>query len=128
MHIHMSLLFWISFPSRSSQSTSSTSSTHRVSSLSDTAGSHQLSILNIVVEICQSQSPSLSHSPLSPWCPYVSSLCLCLYFCFANKIIYIIFPNSTKPEKFNDYVPLEIQFHFIVFSLKVWLQDNFFFS
>ena len=25
--------------------------------------------------------------PLSPWCPYVCSLHVCLYFCFANKII-----------------------------------------
>ena len=27
--------------------------------------------------------------PLPPWYPYVCSLHLCLYFCFANKIIYI---------------------------------------
>ena len=26
-----------------------------------------------------------------PWCPYVCSLPLCLYFCFANKIIYTTF-------------------------------------
>ena len=32
--------------------------------------------------------------PLSPWCPYVSSR-LCLYFCFADKIIYAIFVDST---------------------------------
>ena len=30
-----------------------------------------------------------------PWYPYICSLCLCLYFCFANKIIYIIFLDST---------------------------------
>ena len=29
-----------------------------------------------------------------PWYPYICSLCLCLYFCFANKIIYIIFLDS----------------------------------
>ena len=29
-------------------------------------------------------------SPLPPWYPCVCSLHLCLYFCFANKIIYTI--------------------------------------
>ena len=48
-----------------------------------------------IVYICQSQSPSSSHPPnplpFPPWYPYIFSLCLCLYFCFANKIIYTIF-------------------------------------
>ena len=29
--------------------------------------------------------------PFPSWYPYICSLCLCLYFCFANKIIYTIF-------------------------------------
>ena len=29
--------------------------------------------------------------PSPPWYSYICSLCLCLYFCFANKIIYTIF-------------------------------------
>ena len=29
------------------------------------------------------------------WCPYVCSLLLCLYFCFANRFICIIFLGST---------------------------------
>ena len=33
--------------------------------------------------------------PFSPWYPYVCSLCLCLYFCYADKFICIIFPDST---------------------------------
>ena len=41
--------------------------------------------------ICQSQSPNSSHHhpcpALPPWCPYVSSLHLCLYFCLANGFI-----------------------------------------
>ena len=37
--------------------------------------------------ICQSQSLNSSYLPFPPWCLYVYSLCLCLYFCFANKII-----------------------------------------
>ena len=34
-----------------------------------------------------------SPRPRFPWCPYTCSLCPCLYFCFANKIIYTIFPR-----------------------------------
>ena len=30
---------------------------------------------------------------LPPWHPHICSLCLCLDFCFANKIIYTIFPG-----------------------------------
>ena len=33
--------------------------------------------------------------PLPPWNPQVCSLYLCLYFCFANKIVFIIFLDST---------------------------------
>ena len=44
--------------------------------------------------ICQSQSLNLSYLPFPPWCLYVYFLCLCLYFCFANKII------STLKEHF----------------------------
>ena len=29
--------------------------------------------------------------PPPPWYPYVCSLCLCLYFCFVNKIVYTNF-------------------------------------
>ena len=48
-----------------------------------------------VVYMCQSQSPNSSHSPFSPWCPYVCSLYLCLYFCFADRFICTIFLDST---------------------------------
>ena len=45
---------------------------------------------SVIVYICQSKLPV--HPTLSPlffpWYPYVCSLHLCLYFCFANKIIY----------------------------------------
>ena len=53
------------------------------------------------VSMCQSQSPNLSHLPLvygtkvqvpfPAWYLYVCSLHLCLYFCFASKVIYTIF-------------------------------------
>ena len=83
--IHISTLFWISFPFRSPQSTEQ-------SSVCYTVGSHQLPILYIVVYICHFQSPNSSHLP---WYPYVYSLPLCLYFCFTNKFICIIFLDST---------------------------------
>ena len=58
-----------SHPSRSSQST-------KLSSLCYTAGSHQLSILHMAVNIRESQSPNSSPSPY----PQVHSLVsLCLY-------------------------------------------------
>ena len=46
----------------------------------------------LIVYIVQSQSHSSSHPcAFSPWYPYICSLHLCLYFSFANKIIYTIF-------------------------------------
>ena len=33
--------------------------------------------------------------PFLSWCLYICSLCLCLYFCFANKFISAIFLDST---------------------------------
>ena len=58
----LSPLFQTSFPFRSPQSTEQ-------SSLCYTIGSHQLSILYIVVYICQSQSPNSSYPPFPPWYP-----------------------------------------------------------
>ena len=65
-------------------------------------GKPQLSILYILVYICQSQSPDSSHhhhhpppTTFPPWCPYICSLHLCLYFCPANRFICTIFLDST---------------------------------
>ena len=38
--------------------------------------------------------------------PYVHSLCLCLYFCFANKFICIIFLDSTNKQYYMIFVLL----------------------
>ena len=54
-----------------------------------------LSVLYLVVYICQSQSPNSFQPPFPPWYLYICSLHLCLYFCFANKIIFNIFLEST---------------------------------
>ena len=74
-HIHVSALLWISFPSRSPQST-------KESSLCCTICSHQLSILYIVSQ-CICVSLSLPTHPVL-FSPLVS-ICLCLYLCFANN-------------------------------------------
>ena len=59
IHMHISTLFQILFPYRPLQSTEQ-------SSLCYTVGPYQLSILYIVVCICQSQSPNLSLCPFLP--------------------------------------------------------------
>ena len=62
-------------------------------SLCCTLGSRESSTLYIVSVVIH-VNPSLPVPPtflLSPWCPYIGSLCLCVYFYFANKIVYINF-------------------------------------
>ena len=44
---------------------------------------------------------------LPPWYPYICSLCLCLYFCFANKFICIIFLDSTYKGYYMIFVFLQ---------------------
>ena len=48
---------------------------------------HSISCVNMSIPISQ----FLASLSFPPWYPYVCSLRLCLYFYFANKIIYIIF-------------------------------------
>ena len=36
--------------------------------------------------------------PVPSWYPHVCSLCLCLYFCFADKFTYTIFPLEKEME------------------------------
>ena len=83
-------LFWISFPFRPPQGTEE-------SSLCNTVGSHLLSSLYTVstVCICQCQSPNLSHPSFPRLGPYICSLCLCFYFCFANRFICTVFLGFT---------------------------------
>ena len=74
-----------------------------------TAGSYYLSILYILVYICQSQTPRSSHHhhptpAFPPWYPYVCSLHLCLYFCLANRFICTIFLDSTYMRQYMIFV------------------------
>ena len=52
-------------------------------------------LLHTVVYTCQSQFPNSYHPPFPAWCPYTCSLCLCLYFCFANRFLCPTFLDST---------------------------------
>ena len=94
IHIYIYPLFlWISFPFRLPQSVEQ-------SSLCYTVGSHQLSVLYIVVYICQSHIVYISQSQIHPTSlPFLVALCLLStsmsHFCFANKFICTIFLDST---------------------------------
>ena len=84
--------------------------------------------LYIVVYICQSQPPHSSLPQLPFWCPYildalsvcspsVCSLCLCLYLCFANKLICTIFLDFTYKQYYTIFV--------FLFLTYFTLYDNF---
>ena len=79
--LHVAPLVWISFPFRSSQSAEFPELCSRLS----------LVIYTVDSMYKRDISASLSQfiPPLSAGCPYICSLCL--YFCFANKIIRTIF-------------------------------------
>ena len=80
-------LFFFTFPFRSSQSPEQNSLGHRVGFLE----------LPVCTQYCIYANLSLPvHPTLSspPWCPYICSLCLCLYLCFASKIICTVFLES----------------------------------
>ena len=51
------------------------------------------SINNVYMSMPVSQF--LPPHPFPAWYPYICSLCMCLYFCSAYEIIYIIFLDST---------------------------------
>ena len=53
--------------------------------------SFPLSVLYMVMYVLECYSFHLPHPLLSPLCPQVSSLCLCLYSCPANRFIDTIF-------------------------------------
>ena len=53
----------------------------------------------------QSQSPNSSHPrTFAPLVSNVCSLCVCLYFCFAYKIIYTIFLDPTYMHSYIIFV------------------------
>ena len=86
-HTIQSLIF--GFPSHLSH--------HRALSsfLCYTVGFHWLSMLYIVAYTCRSQSPNPAYPSPSLLGIHTFVLCLCFYFCFANKIINIFSLYST---------------------------------
>ena len=86
--LHMYPLFKISFSFRSSQSTEQ-------GSLCQGRFSLLIYFICTVAYTCQFQYPNSSHPPFPTWCPYIWSLCVCFYFCFANRFICTIFLDCT---------------------------------
>ena len=72
------------------------------------AGSHHLFTLYIVGYIYV--NPSLPIHPTSSpaSCPYICSLCLCLYFCFASKFISTIFFSRFQICTLMDDISLSV--------------------
>ena len=77
----------LSHPSRLSQST-------KLISLCYAVASHQLSVLQLVVYICQCYSLTMSQPPLPPRCPQVRSQHLHLYSCPTTRFMSTIFLDS----------------------------------
>ena len=86
IYTHLSPLFWTSFSFRSPQSTEQSSLYYMV-------GSQQLSVLYIVVYICQSQSSNLSQAHL-PFGIRTFVLYICVLISALHKTIYTIFLDS----------------------------------
>ena len=86
-YTHIPSFFWISFPFRSLQSIA-------CSSLYCIIGSHQLSILYIVVYICQSQSPNFSHPSIPCWCSCFFSTSVSLFLLCKQIHLYHFFQIS----------------------------------
>ena len=97
MHIHISPLFWISFPFMSPQITEQ-------SSLCYTVSPYQSFIIYVVVCIGQSQSLNPLHS-LPPWYPFVLYICVSISF-LSNKFIYMIILGSTHMHSYTMFVSL----------------------
>ena len=111
IHIHISPLFWISFPFRSPQSIEQSSLCYKQVLISYLFYTQQC--------ICQSQSPNHPTPPYPPWCPYICSLHLCLYVCFADMLICIIFLDSIYKRYYTIFVFLFLTYFTLYDSLQV---------
>ena len=52
-------------------------------------------------------------------CPYICSLCLCFYFCFADKSIGIIFLDSTPKRYYTILVFLFLAYFHLYYNRQV---------
>ena len=98
--------------SRSSQGT-------ELISLCYAATSHQLSILHLVVYICQCCSVTTSQPPLLPLCPQVCSLRLRLYSCPDTRFISTIFLDSIYLHQHTVFVFLFLTYFTLYDRLQV---------
>ena len=89
IRIRVSPQFWISFPFRAPRSIEQTSLCH-ADSVFALVTCFIYSGVYVSIPVSRFNPPSPT-----PWCPYVCSLYLCLYFCFANRFICTISLDST---------------------------------
>ena len=92
--IHMSPLSWASLPTQTPSYLSRLSQSTRLSSLCQTADSHWLCILHMVMYMFPCYCLNSSHPCPPTLYPQVSALCLYLYCCPANRFINTIFLDS----------------------------------
>ena len=92
--IHVSPSSWTSLTPPTPSHSSGLSQSTYLSSLSQTANSHWLSILHMVMYMSPCYSLHSSDPLLPSLCPQVRSLCLCLHCCSADKFISTIYLDS----------------------------------
>ena len=104
-----------SHPSGSSQCTSPEHLSH-VSNLG------WWSVSPLIVYLFQCYSLRSSHPRLLPQSPKVFSVELCLFFCFAYRVIITIFLNSMLFAFYAKYIyaKLYVKFHVICISILYW--------
>ena len=91
----------------------------QLGSLSCIATSHQLSILHMMVYMCQFYSLKSSHPLHPPLCPQVLSVCL--HFCFfsVNSIFSTVFLDSIYMHKYAIFVFLFLTYFTLYNRLQV---------
>ena len=115
IHIYSPLLSLPPTPSHSSRLSQST----QLSSLWYSTTLDQLSVLHMVLYICQCYSLNLSHPLLPSLCPKVHSLCLCPYFHPTSRFISTIFLDSTYVHQYMIFVFLFLTYFTLYNRLQV---------
>ena len=109
--IHITPLFRISFPFRSPQSSEFPVLYSRFSLVIYFIHSINSAYMSIPI------SQFIPTPPFLPWNPYIHSLCLSLYFCFANKFICIVLLDSTYKQYYTIFVFLFLTYFTLYDSL-----------
>ena len=115
----MSFPSWTSLPSPTPSHPSRLSQRSDLISVHNTANSHWLSVLHMIIYMFQCSSLNSSHPLLPPLCPQVCSLCLCLFCCPANSFISIIF---LEPRAYYTEWSQKDKYHILthIWNLERW--------